>query len=533
MSLDRQNLTSFQSLRRIVLGVLTLFILSKLIFSLIGTLDRPQIQGKFELYQTNLVLVASEWQPTEDAAGLGALQTAIVGADLLESATEQYEDARESDVLAIEKLNLSLAGLATTDADPKIKADAKLQANLIDRTIATARAEIAKIDLRLGILQAENNQPEQAIKTWQKIISASSSSTSKNIAASLIEIWKQPSGVNKNTLPQIEAEVVTNFDGWFRDRVLQQLYTDLDDKSALAQLSLAEQVRSKNALIQLALITIPRVLIALAGVGLIIFFTVRFIIGLIQNRSELSLVDTLLANLKTPWITPWDWEIVWQVFVLGFFFVGQFLLPAVFSIWVNPATLTARGQGLYVFSSYVLMSGLATGVLYASIKSYLPLAPDWFRFDWKSNWLLWGIGGYLVATPIVIVVSLLNDKIWQGQGGSNPLLQIVLEGKDSIALLLFFVTAAIAAPLFEEFLFRGFLLPSLTRYVPTWAAIGISGLVFGVAHLSLSEILPLTTLGIILGVVYARTRNLLASMLLHSLWNSSTLVSLFILGGGN
>jgi uncharacterized protein len=57
--------------------------------------------------------------------------------------------------------------------------------------------------------------------------------------------------------------------------------------------------------------------------------------------------------------------------------------------------------------------------------------------------------------------------------------------------------------------------------------------VFGVAHLSLSEILPLTTLGILLGIVYVRTRNLLAPMLLHSLWNSSTLVSLYILGSGN
>jgi membrane protease YdiL (CAAX protease family) len=146
---------------------------------------------------------------------------------------------------------------------------------------------------------------------------------------------------------------------------------------------------------------------------------------------------------------------------------------------------------------------------------------------------LWGIGGYLVATPIVILISFLNEQIWQGQGGSNPILQIVLEGKDPIALLLFFLTAAIAAPLFEEFLFRGFLLPSLTRYVPVWGAIGISALLFGVAHLSLSEILPLTTLGIILGVVYTRTRNLLASMLLHSLWNSSTLVSLYILGSTN
>ncbi|MFM2304379.1 MAG: hypothetical protein RLZZ135_1789, partial [Cyanobacteriota bacterium] len=162
-----------------------------------------------------------------------------------------------------------------------------------------------------------------------------------------------------------------------------------------------------------------------------------------------------------------------------------------------------------------------------------PLPPDWFKFNWKSNWWLWGIGGYLVATPIVIIVSFFNEQIWQGQGGSNPILQIVLEGKDPIALLLFFLTAAVAAPIFEEYLFRGFLLPSLTRYVPVWGAISISALLFGVAHLSLSEILPLTTLGIILGVVYVRTRSLLASMLLHSLWNSSTLVSLYLLGSSN
>jgi hypothetical protein len=51
--------------------------------------------------------------------------------------------------------------------------------------------------------------------------------------------------------------------------------------------------------------------------------------------------------------------------------------------------------------------------------------------------------------------------------------------------------------------------------------------------LSLSEVLPLTTLGLVLGFVYARSRNLLSSMLLHSLWNTSTLISLVVLGSGN
>jgi uncharacterized protein len=525
MSLDRQNLDSFTLLRRIILGILTVFVLYKLIFSLIGTIDRPQIQGKFELYQTNLVLEAAEWKPTAELAGLGAVQTAVIGTDFLKAATQQYESARASDVQTIEKLKLSLADLPTESLG--------LQTNLINKTISAAQLEIDKIDLRIGILQAARKQPEQAIKTWQKVGAISGQSTSKNIAASLIDIWKQPTGISPNNAPQIEAEINTNFDGWFRDRIQAQLYTELGNKTELANLLQIEQVKAQNALVKLALNTIPRVLIGLSGAGLIVFFTVRFIILLIQRQANQSISDVLLTNINTPWISPWDWEIVWQVFMLGFFFVGQFLLPFVFGALVSPASLTMRGQGIYVFTSYALMSSLTIGVLYLSIKSYLPLPPDWFKFNWKSNWLLWGIGGYLVATPIVIVVSILNEKIWQGQGGSNPLLQIVLEGKDSTALLLFFLTAAVAAPLFEEFLFRGFLLPSLTRYVPVWAAICLSGLLFGVAHLSLSEIIPLTTLGIILGIVYARTKNLLAPMLLHSLWNSTTLISLYILGSGN
>jgi membrane protease YdiL (CAAX protease family) len=127
-------------------------------------------------------------------------------------------------------------------------------------------------------------------------------------------------------------------------------------------------------------------------------------------------------------------------------------------------------------------------------------------------------------------VALLNQQLWQGQGGSNPLLQTVLEERDPVALVVFFVTAALAAPLFEETLFRGFLLPSLSRYMGLPWAIGLSGLIFATAHLSLSEILPLTLLGIVLGFVYSRSGNLLSPMVLHSLWNGATMAGLWILG---
>ncbi|NEP08220.1 MAG: CPBP family intramembrane metalloprotease, partial [Okeania sp. SIO4D6] len=73
---------------------------------------------------------------------------------------------------------------------------------------------------------------------------------------------------------------------------------------------------------------------------------------------------------------------------------------------------------------------------------------------------------------------------------------------------------------------------SSRKYMPVWGAIVASGFLFAIAHLNISEVLPLAVLGIILGVVYTRSRNLLSSMLLHSLWNTGTLLSLYILGSG-
>jgi uncharacterized protein len=177
MSLDRLNLTSFTSLRRIVLSILTCLVLFKLIFSLLATKDRPQIQGKFELYQTNLVLVASEWKPTGEFAELAPLKTSLLGADIFKSSTQQYQTARETDVRTIGTLNNILTDLTKIDPEDS-KAVDLAQANLIKQTIGSARAEIDKLDLRIGILQAANQKPAAAIATWKKI---SPQSKSRNI----------------------------------------------------------------------------------------------------------------------------------------------------------------------------------------------------------------------------------------------------------------------------------------------------------------------------------------------------------------
>jgi hypothetical protein len=555
------------TIKRLVLSALTVLTVLLAGASLWQSWQQPQFQSRLELYETNLLLRAAEWQP-QDSAGrdLTAARKAVLGDKPIETAIEQYQEAKTSTQKNIQK---ALAKLKQTrslpesapvapqpeSATPPITETSRSnQENILQRSLNQLEKLNAEITLRLGILQAQQGKPEEAIKTWESLKENSQfaiplrlsklrnsellttpdsrlptpdsrlptpDSPVTQTANALIGLWSHPARL----LPDAQQLIQANLDGWFRDRALLRLYELQQRQEAFGQLQAAQQEIAEQAIVKLIVISSLPWLAGVTGLGLIIF--------LIGQRLTKGKESVLARNEDTVWVTPWTGETVWQVFIVGFFLMGQVLIPLILSfLGVKSVGGQIRIQAFYVLTNYLLLAAGGLGVLYLSIKSFFPLPEGWFRFNWWSNWILWGLGGYCVALPLVLIVSIINQQLWQGQGGSNPLLSLALEAKDQVALSIFFFTAAIAAPLFEEFLFRGFLLPSLTRYLSVWWAILLSAFLFAVAHLSLSEILPLMTLGIILGIVYTRSRNLLAPMLLHSLWNSGTLLSLYILGSG-
>jgi membrane protease YdiL (CAAX protease family) len=538
-------------IRRLVLVVLTIIAIANITFSLVRSWGQPQIQSRLELYQTNLLLHASEWQgkntdsatPQNSTPDLTAARNALLGTEPLKTAQKQYQESRQlaqtTQSQIVERLEELSSKELTTPPDvakpqqqmPPIADPASVsqQRQQLQKSLSRVKQLINELDIRLGILQAQQGQTDAAIKTWRKLSNQSSvnniaspEASLAQTAAVLTNLWSKP----PRLLPDAEPLIQKNLDSWFRYRALTQLYQLQQRQDALLSLQAKEQTIAEQAILKLALIGGIPGLGGLLGVVLLLFLLAG---RLLQGKRSL-----LATNGDVAWDTPWDAEIIWQVLILGFFFIGQLLLPYLFSfLGVNPINYSVRMKAFYVLLSYLLMSAGGLFVLYLSIKPFLPLSDDWFRFKLRGNWILWGVGGYLVALPLVIVVSLINQQLWQGQGGSNPILPLALEGRDSVALAIFFITACVAAPMFEEIIFRGFLLPSLTRYVPVWGAILASSLLFAIAHLSLSEVLPLATLGMVLGVVYTRSRNLLASMLLHGLWNAGTLLSLFVLGSGS
>lgn len=95
---------------------------------------------------------------------------------------------------------------------------------------------------------------------------------------------------------------------------------------------------------------------------------------------------------------------------------------------------------------------------------------------------------------------------------------------------LLWVGAAIIAPIAEECFFRGVLQTYLVKLLHRrWAAILTTGILFGVVHAGGSDapqphVVPaMTVLGIMLGVLYARSGALIAPIALHALFNLKTL----------
>ncbi|MGP0129380.1 MAG: lysostaphin resistance A-like protein [cyanobacterium endosymbiont of Rhopalodia musculus] len=527
------------SVKRFTLLVLTIISLIPVLFSLINSINQPQVQVNLELYQTNLILQSSEFfgkysniEQAEANFNFAEVKKVLIGKTPYKVVSDKYKTALDTSQKNLNRLKNQLritidSSVSVDVKDSPITSSKNLvySANQeqLKTDINSQKQIINKLELELGILNIRQGEISKAIESWETLLTTKDENNldakTAIVANILINLWNE----NPKILSNSELQIQSNLHGWFSYQALTRLYTLQNRQADLISLENKQKDKANLAIMKLAWISIIPVLLGIIGFSLLIFLLAQLLLK--RNGSVLYISN------KLSWKAPWDAETIWQVLIVGFFFFSQIIFPIVFNFLpFNPTNFSLRQKAFYILASYLSLTLAGIFVLYWSIKSYFPLPKDWFQFKIKSNWLVWGVGGYLVALPLVIIVSLINQQIWDGQGGSNPLLSLALEAQDTVVLAIFYFTASLAAPFYEEIMFRGFLLPSLTRYVPVWAAVTISSFIFALAHLNLSEVLPLAILGMVLGVVYTKSRNLLSSMLVHSLWNSGTLLNLFLLG---
>ena len=104
--------------------------------------------------------------------------------------------------------------------------------------------------------------------------------------------------------------------------------------------------------------------------------------------------------------------------------------------------------------------------------------------------------------------------------GAQPRSNIPDEAFHSVPLTVLVGIISLAlAPVMEETFFRGFLFGGLRRYLAFWPAALVSGLIFSLAHFNVGLVIPFTMVGAVLAYTYERSGTLVASIMVHLLFN--------------
>lgn len=136
--------------------------------------------------------------------------------------------------------------------------------------------------------------------------------------------------------------------------------------------------------------------------------------------------------------------------------------------------------------------------------------------------LAWGGAFLALALFLVVALAILLGPILKpDQSPQRELLDLLRGLQGWVPTLVMFLTVAGLVPLYEELLFRGFLLPVLARrWRPGWALV-VTALLFGAIHLQPAGLPTLAALGLAMGLAMRHTGSLLTPLLVHATWNGA------------
>ncbi len=161
-----------------------------------------------------------------------------------------------------------------------------------------------------------------------------------------------------------------------------------------------------------------------------------------------------------------------------------------------------------IFSLYIFRRGQYTR------SQYVPSSSTWRQNLWGFLGCVFGIFALNLMTELTDIPNTLEKQIFD-----------ICRNPWGVAAI------TLGAPLGEEMLFRwGFMGHLLHHNRSVVASIIISSLLFGVTHINPAQVFFATAMGIILGIMYWKTGNILLPILVHMFNNSIACAQVWFLG---
>jgi membrane protease YdiL (CAAX protease family) len=178
----------------------------------------------------------------------------------------------------------------------------------------------------------------------------------------------------------------------------------------------------------------------------------------------------------------------------------------------------------------ILFLGLATW-FFTRLHTSKGGRSSFLRFNIHSDTFLKSVITIVLIVaiqPTIWFLSWLNALIPVPEMFSNmqntqmQMIENYLRGDHMLILTLFHV--ALVPAICEETLYRGYVMRAFQKSWGIWPAIIVSGLLFGLYHLQLSNLIPLATLGIIFAYVTWITESIIPAIVAHLVNNGGSVL---------
>lgn len=237
-----------------------------------------------------------------------------------------------------------------------------------------------------------------------------------------------------------------------------------------------------------------------------------------------------------PWVTPLSDLMMFLWLVI----CGAILFPLLTQLLCNALALDIPTKTVVVNAAY--HCGMLLGVA-AHQKLFafrLPAAESELSANPSSSApaplplgaaLREGALTLLMWMPIVLLAAFLWSTAMRAVGlptESQNLVELFKTIKSPVLLGLMVLFASVIAPINEELIFRRGIFRYARTRLPRWGALLLPACLFSALHGHLSGFAPLAALGIAFSLAYERSGRLVSAIFAHALFNSYTVICLFI-----
>ncbi|MBD8018427.1 CPBP family intramembrane glutamic endopeptidase [Kaistella pullorum] len=188
----------------------------------------------------------------------------------------------------------------------------------------------------------------------------------------------------------------------------------------------------------------------------------------------------------------------------------------------------------FQYSNFYLMVVNAAGFLGAILTYDLAIARPQTGQKLGFNLSVTDLSTHLIIFPFMFGMMLIAEFITSQIPISGPFFGPFYEFFQNLManmtadMKTLIVMAVVMAPLFEEIIFRGIIQKGLiNKGMKPAAAILIASVVFGIVHGNPWQFVGAVLLGVVLGLVYHRTKSLLLPILLHAFNNLCSALLIF------